>query len=88
MHKRNAYLLYYPGVTTMKKNKNPAKNKAIRAQNLVAKHAHFFNKALIFQDKSKYQRKAKHKNLNPFFMQYMHYIKNGFKFTQNHYILP
>lgn len=69
----------------MKKHKKRDKNKTIEIKNLVAKHAHYFNKALIFQDKSKYQRKAKHKNLDSFFMQCMHYIKNESRFSQNYH---
>jgi len=45
----------------MKKRKKQQKNSAAETKNLVAKHAHYFNKAVIFKDKSKYQRKAKHK---------------------------
>ena len=66
-----------------KRNKQP-KNSAPEINNLVAKHAHYFNKAVIFKDKSKYQRKAKHKNLDPFFMRCMHYIKNGLRFSHNY----
>ncbi|MCD2449613.1 hypothetical protein GO003_004330 [Methylicorpusculum oleiharenae] len=33
--------------------------------NLVAKHARTFNKAHVFQDKTKYSRKAKYKNQEP-----------------------
>ena len=68
----------------MKKRKKQQKNSAPEARNLVAKHAHSFNKALIFKDKSKYQRKAKHKGFDPFFMQCMHSIKKGLKDTQYH----
>ncbi len=50
----------------MKKGKKTAKTSTVNTNNLVAKHAHQFNKALIFKDKSKYQRKAKHKNFDPF----------------------
>jgi len=60
----------------MKKSKKCYKNKTVEVKNLVAKHAHYFNKALIFQDKSKYQRKAKHKSLDSFFMQLISFIKN------------
>ncbi|WP_420841009.1 DUF7230 family protein [Bathymodiolus platifrons methanotrophic gill symbiont] len=60
--------------------KKQQKNSASETKNLVAKHAHYFNKAIIFKDKSKYQRKAKHKTFDPFFMQCMHYIKNGSSF--------
>ncbi|MGZ5028691.1 MAG: DUF7230 family protein [Methylobacter sp.] len=44
----------------MKKRKNPKGPQIDPIQNLVAKHAHMFNKAQIFRDKSKYSRKAKH----------------------------
>jgi len=70
LHKRNISLINPLGVTPMKKKKKHDKNKPIEPQNLVAKHAHYFNKALIFKDKSKYQRKAKHKNIDSFFMQF------------------
>ena len=52
----------------MKKRKKQQENSAPETRNLVAKHAHSFNKAVIFKDKSKYQRKAKHKNLESFFI--------------------
>lgn len=61
----------------MKKRKKRLLNSAPEAQNLVAKHAHYFNKAVIFKDKSKYQRKAKHKSFDPFIMHCMQYIING-----------
>jgi len=35
-------------------------------KNPVAKFAHHFNKAQVFANKSKYQRKAKHSGLEPF----------------------
>jgi hypothetical protein len=35
-------------------------------KNPVAKFAHHFNKAQVFKDKSKYQRKGKHVGLEPF----------------------
>ncbi|GFO72148.1 hypothetical protein BJAS_P2135 [Bathymodiolus japonicus methanotrophic gill symbiont] len=65
----------------MKKRKKQQKNSAPEARNLVAKYAHSFNKAIIFKDKSKYQRKAKHKSFDPFFMQCRHSIKNGLPFS-------
>jgi hypothetical protein len=34
--------------------------------NPVAKFAHQFNKALVYADKRKYQRKVKHSGLEPF----------------------
>jgi len=52
----------------MKKSKKQQKKGIVETKNLVAKHAHYFNKALIFKDKSKYQRKAKHKSFDPFFI--------------------
>ena len=61
----------------MKKHKKKQKSSIMEANNLVAKHAHYFNKAVIFKDKSKYQRKAKHKPLEPFFMSCIHRIKKG-----------
>jgi len=44
----------------MKKRKNPKGAQNVPIQNLVAKHAHMFNKAQTFRDKSKYSRKVKH----------------------------
>ncbi len=45
----------------MKKHKKqPQKSEAIL--NSVAKYAHHFNKSIIFRDKTKYQRNAKHKH--------------------------
>jgi hypothetical protein len=44
----------------MKKRKNPKGPQIDPIQNLVAKHAHMFNKAQTFRDKSKYSRKVKH----------------------------
>ncbi len=64
----------------MKKNKKTRTEPSIN--NLVAKHAHQFNKAVIFKNKNKYQRKAKHKGLEPFFMQYLYYIKKGSQWFQ------
>jgi len=65
----------------LKKNKKRDKNKTIEPKNLVAKHAHYFNKAFIFKDKSKYQRQTKHKNFDSFFMQFIDCIKNESKFS-------
>jgi hypothetical protein len=45
----------------MKKRKNPNKIDCVFVQNPVAKFAHQFNKAHIFEDKNKYRRKAKHR---------------------------
>ena len=45
----------------MKKRNNPKKIDCVPIQNPVAKFAHQFNKALIFVNKNKYQRNAKHR---------------------------
>jgi hypothetical protein len=44
----------------MKKRRNPKGIEIISIQNPVAKHAHQFNKAQIFYDKTNYSRKEKH----------------------------
>lgn len=48
-------------------------------KNPVAKFAHQFNKAQVFADKRKYQRKAKHKGLEPFSIISCELIEKGFK---------
>lgn len=45
----------------MKKRKNPNKIDCVPIQNPVAKFAHQFNKAHVFEDKNKYCRNAKHR---------------------------
>ncbi len=45
----------------MKKLKNPNKIDCIPIQNPVAKFAHQFNKAHVFEDKRKYRRNEKHR---------------------------
>ena len=45
----------------MKKRKNPNKIDCVPIQNPVAKFAHQFNKAHVFEDKNKYHRNAKHR---------------------------
>jgi hypothetical protein len=45
----------------MKKRKNPNKIDCVPVQNPVAKFAHQFNKAHVFEDKNKYRRNAKHR---------------------------
>jgi hypothetical protein len=45
----------------MKKRKNPNTIDCVPNQNLVAKFAHQFNKAHVFEDKNKYRRNAKHR---------------------------
>ena len=48
-------------------------------KNPVAKFAHQFNKAQVFADKRKYQRKAKHKGLEPFSISSHERIEKGSK---------
>jgi len=45
----------------MKKRKNPNTKEGVPIQNPVAKFAHQFNKAHIFEDKNTYRRNAKHR---------------------------
>jgi hypothetical protein len=45
----------------MKKRKNPNTKEGVPIQNPVAKFAHRFNKAHIFEDKNTYRRNAKHR---------------------------
>jgi hypothetical protein len=45
----------------MKKCKNPNKIDSVPIQNLVAKFAHQFNKARVFEDRNNYRRNAKHR---------------------------
>ena len=45
----------------MKKRKKPNKIDCVPIQNPVAKFAHQFNKAHVFEDKNKYHRNAKHR---------------------------
>ncbi|WP_024299192.1 DUF7230 family protein [Methylomicrobium lacus] len=44
----------------MKKRRNLNEIEIVQRLNPVAKHAHQFNKAKVFDDKSQYRRKAKH----------------------------
>lgn len=46
-------------------------------KNPVAKFAHQFNKAQIFKDKRKYQRKSKHSGLEPFSIALSRAIEKG-----------
>jgi hypothetical protein len=46
-------------------------------KNPVAKFAHQFNKAHIFKDKRKYQRKSKHSGLEPFSIVCLKAIEKG-----------
>ena len=52
------------------------------ALNPVAKHAHQFNKAKVFLDKTKYNRKAKHHKVEPLPIQLVGFIGKGFSFEQ------
>ena len=45
----------------MKNRKKPNKIDCVPIQNPVAKFAHQFNKAHVFEDKNKYHRNAKHR---------------------------
>jgi len=49
-----------------RKNKQSLSAGLPALQNPVAKYAHQFNKAQVFKDKTKYQRKVKHKGSEPF----------------------
>ncbi len=47
--------------------------------NPVAKHAHQFNRSIVFADKTRYTRKTKHKEQNPFLITSIFVvIKKGF----------
>ncbi|MGR9100277.1 MAG: DUF7230 family protein [Gammaproteobacteria bacterium] len=50
----------------MKKPTKTRQTPPMAMQNPVARHAHRFNKAQAFRDKTKYSRKAKHKSAEPF----------------------
>jgi hypothetical protein len=59
-------ILIVYGEKSMRKQ-NPYKGlKDKPINNPVAKFAHHFNKAQVFADKRQYQRKAKHRGLEPF----------------------
>lgn len=47
----------------MKQRKKPQPSAAL---NFVAKQAYHFNKTIIFSDKTKFNRKVKHKNMESF----------------------
>jgi len=51
---------------SMKKQNNDKGLPLLPIKNPVAKFAHQFNKAQVFADKRHYQRKAKHKGVEPF----------------------
>jgi hypothetical protein len=48
----------------MSKKKKVTQGK-LSFQNPVAKHAHNFNRSVVFADKTRYTRKTKHKGLDP-----------------------
>lgn len=50
-------------------------------KNPVAKFAYQFNKAQIFKDKSRYQRKAKHSGQEPFSIISLEMIEKGSAFA-------
>ncbi len=50
----------------MKKTNKANRSGGRMLNNPVAKFAHQFNKAQVYKDKSKYLRKIKHKNQEPF----------------------
>ena len=50
----------------MKKRKQSKALETRQIKNPVAKFAFLFNKAQVFKDKTKYQRKAKHQGKEPF----------------------
>ncbi|WP_036300581.1 DUF7230 family protein [Methylomarinum vadi] len=62
----------------MKKRKKSTALPAAVPNNPVAKFARQFNKAAIFKDKSKYNRKAKHKGQEPFPMKSREFTGKGF----------
>ena len=62
----------------MKKTKKLKELKAKQIKNPVAKFAFQFNKAQVFKDKTKYQRKAKHQDKEPFPMMFSNFIGKGF----------
>ncbi|PKM11532.1 MAG: hypothetical protein CVV13_08895 [Gammaproteobacteria bacterium HGW-Gammaproteobacteria-3] len=67
----------------MKKSK---KVKTAAPPNPVAKHAHQFNKAQVFRDKTQYRRKAKHHNAEPLPIPLQGIIGKGFAARQGNVI--
>jgi len=65
------------GEKSMKKQNRPQDHKAPPNHNPVAKFAHRFNKHQIFADKRRYQRKAKHRGLEPFAIVSVETTANG-----------
>ncbi len=65
----------------MKKRKKAKESDVCLLKNPVAKFAYQFNKAKVFKDKTKYQRKVKHKEKESFPMIIMNIIgKDSFCF--------
>jgi len=62
----------------MKKRKKAKESDVCLLKNPVAKFAHQFNKAKAFKDKTKYQRKVKHKEKESFPMIIMNIIGKDF----------
>jgi hypothetical protein len=52
----------------MKKRRKHTQLTEVVIKNPVAKYAHQFNKAKVFEDKTHYKRGAKHKGREPFIM--------------------
>ncbi len=67
----------------MKKRKKANKMTGIPTRNLVAKHARNFNRTHIFTDKTKYHRKAKHKNRESFPISFFDNMGNDFWLFMN-----
>jgi len=59
----------------MKKRKNPNKIDSLPIQNPVAKFAHHFNKAHVFEDICKYHRNAKHRKQEACLITYLKVIR-------------
>ena len=62
----------------MRKQNKPKDLDDLPIKNPVAKFAHRFNKAQVFTDKRKYQRKAKHLGQEPFSIASTEVIEKGF----------
>lgn len=62
----------------MRKQNQPKDIDHLPIKNLVAKFAHQFNKAQVFTDKRKYQRKGKHAGQEPFSIASSEVIEKGF----------
>ncbi len=64
----------------MKKRNKLKGLESSQIKNMVAKFAFQFNKAQVFKDKTKYQRKAKHQGKEPFPIMLYSSIGKGFCF--------